>query len=182
MWRITIRTKYYSFCVATTVFPWCSRYPRRYIYNRKCNCDVIERITNCRLLNFVQLSFLKCAIRFLGHYITNNRTNDLDNYRQCHAMYEQASLGCALSKLRLLTVPRFTPLHSAHLWCPHISNSMQKLTLTYIDWMMVVLKVSWSSPTCSAVLCNLKHVQVVESVTRVMRPTLGQHGAFYLRC
>ena len=110
--------------------------------------------------------------KYLGHYITDDLSDDRDIYLQCRAIYAQAKT--LIRKFGMCSVPvktslfktYRTPMYTAHLWCHYRRSSMQKLNVAYNDGMKLLLKVPrWSSasqlffsvgvPTCPAVRHNL---------------------------
>ena len=110
----------------------------------------------------------------LGHYITDDLSDDRDIFRQCRAMYAQANTlirkfgMCSVHVKTTLFKAYCTPMYTAHLWRQYKKSSIQRLTVAYNDGMRLLLKVPrWSSasqlfvsvgvPNCSAVLRNLMY-------------------------
>ena len=113
-------------------------------------------------------------ITYLGHYITNDLTDDKDILRQRRKLYAQANMLCRKFNMCSLTVKTAlfraycTPLYTAHLWCRYKRGSIRSLTVAYNDCMRLLLGVPRSSsasamfvrvgvPTCSALLRNLMY-------------------------
>ena len=110
--------------------------------------------------------------KYLGHFITNDLSDDRDIFRQRRKLYAQANT--LIRKFNFCSVPvkislfkaYCTPLYTAHLWRRYKKGSLQKLTVAYNDCMRLLLKaprccsasqmfVDINVPTCPAVLRNL---------------------------
>ena len=84
--------------------------------------------------------------KYLGHYIADDLSDDLDIYRQCCAIYAQANT--LIHKFAMCSVPvetshfktYSTPMYTACLWRHYKKSIMQKLSVAY-DGMMLLLKV-----------------------------------------
>ena len=113
-------------------------------------------------------------IKYLGHIIANDLTDDGDIYRQRQKLYVQANMLCRKFSMcsELVKISLFkaycTPLYTAHLWCHYKQGSMRKLMVAYNDSMRLLLRIPRRSsasqmfvnagvPTCAAVLRNLMY-------------------------
>ena len=113
-------------------------------------------------------------IKYLGHIIANDLTDDRDIYRQRQKLYVQANMLCRKFSMCSVAVKislfkaYCTPMYTAHLWCHYKQSSIRKLTVAYNDSMRLLLRiprrssasqmfVSVGVPTCAAVLRNLMY-------------------------
>ena len=136
-------------------------------------------------------------VKYLGHFITADLSDDRDIRRQYCMMYAQANMlkrkfsMCSLSVKTTLFKAFCTPMYTAHLWRRYKKSSMQKLNVAYNDGMRLLLHMSrWSSasqmfvsvnvPTCPAVLRNLMYrcmCRLSEScngiITTLVNPTMS---------
>ena len=113
-------------------------------------------------------------LKYLGHIISEDLTDDSDIQRQCRKIYAQANM--LLRKFSLCSVnvkcalfrSYVTPLYTAHLWSNYKVKSMRKLRVAYNDAMRLLLRVPrWHSasqlftsvgvPTCEALLRQLMY-------------------------
>ncbi|XP_016534059.1 RNA-directed DNA polymerase from mobile element jockey-like [Poecilia formosa] len=92
------------------------------------------------------------AVKYLGHYITDDLTDDMDINRQRRLVYAQANM--LLRKFRMCSVPVkvalfkafCTPLYTAHLWRQYRQSTLQKLKVAYNDGMRLLLRMPrWTS-------------------------------------
>ncbi|XP_024116673.2 uncharacterized protein LOC112138347 [Oryzias melastigma] len=97
---------------------------------------------------------LACSdrIKYLGHIITEDMTDDADIYRQCRVLYGQANtlsrkFGFCTDRVKLTLFKAFcSPLYTAHLWVNYKTARMRKLQVAYNDALRVVLrKPRWTS-------------------------------------
>ena len=113
-------------------------------------------------------------IKYLGHIIANDLSDDGDIYRQRQKLYVQANMLCR--KFSMCSEPvkislfkaYCTPLYTAHLWCHYKQGSFRKIMVAYNDCMRLLLRIPRRSsasqmfvnagvPTCAAVLRNLMY-------------------------
>lgn len=110
--------------------------------------------------------------KYLGHYISDDLTDDKDIHRQRCKLYAQANIlmrkfhKCS-SDVKVSLFKAFcTPLYTAHLWSNYKASSMHKLSVAYNDAIRLLMRVPrWHSasqlcvnlgvPTCQALLRNL---------------------------
>lgn len=172
-------------------------------YNAKKSNIMIVRSREDRKLSFPEFSLSGIAlkvcdeVKYLGHYITDDLSDDRDIFRQRRMMYAQANMlirkfsMCSGSVKTTLFRAFCTPMYTAHLWRRYRKCSMQKLNVAYNDGMRLMLKVPrWSSasqmfvsagvPTCSAVLRNIMYrcmCRLTDSVNSIIltltNPTLS---------
>ena len=150
------------------------------IYNaKKSNIMIIRSKEDSKLsfpVFFLSGTALKVCdeVKYLGHYLTNDLSDDRDIYRQRRMLYAQANMivrkfsMCSASVKSTLFKAFCTPMYTAHLWRRYRKSSMQKLKVAYNDGMRLLLKVPRCNsasqmfvnigvPTCSAVLRNLMY-------------------------
>ena len=113
-------------------------------------------------------------VKYLGHYLTDDLSDDRDIQRQYRMMYAQANMlirkfSMCSSSVKITLFETFcTPMYTAHLWRRYKSRSMQKLKVAYNDGMRLLLKVPRRSSasqmfvnvgvsTCPAVLRNFMY-------------------------
>ena len=113
-------------------------------------------------------------VKYLGHIITNDLSDDKDIYRQCRKLYGQANMLCrkfstCSDSVKIALFRSFcTPLYTAHLWCKYRQSSLRRLTVAYNDGMRLLLRAPRSCsasqmfvkvgvPTCPALLRNLMY-------------------------
>ena len=113
-------------------------------------------------------------VKYLGHYLTNDLSDDRDIYKQRRMLYAQANVlvrkfsMCSAPVKATLFKTFCTPMYTAHLWRRFKKSSMQKLNVAYNDAMRLLLKVPRCSsasemfvsigvPTCPAVLRNIMY-------------------------
>lgn len=111
-------------------------------------------------------------IKYLGHAISDDWTDDTDLYRQHCKIYAQANMlirkfsMCSDSVKCSLFRTYITPLYTAQSWCNYKKKSLQRLKVAYNDAMRLLLHVPrWHSaselfvstrvPTCEALLRQL---------------------------
>ena len=113
-------------------------------------------------------------LKYLGHIISDDLSDDSDILRQCRKIYAQANMllrkfsMCSVNVKCALFRSYVTPLYTAHLWSYYKVKSMQKLRVAYNDAMRLLLHVPrWHSaselftsvgvPTCEALLRQLMY-------------------------
>ena len=160
----------------------CSQYGLEHdiIYNAKKSCIMIIRCREDRKSIFPVFHLSDVALgvsrelKYLGHIISEDLTDDSDIQRQCRKIYAQANM--LLRKFSLCSVnvkcalfrSYVTPLYTAHLWSNYKVKSMRKLRVAYNDAMRLLLRVPrWHSasqlftsvgvPTCEALLRQLMY-------------------------
>ena len=85
-------------------------------------------------------------IKYLGHIVTDQMTDDDDIYRQCRKLYAQANTiarkfsQCSTKVKVSLFKTYCTPLYTAHLWSSYKKSSLQRLQVAYNDAMRILLK------------------------------------------
>ena len=90
-------------------------------------------------------------IKYLGHIISNDLSDDKDIYRQRRKLYAQGNMLCR--KFSMCSVPVkislfksfCTPLYTAHLWSRYKQASIRQLTVAYNDCMRLLLRAPRSS-------------------------------------
>ena len=145
----------------------CSEYGVKYDvqYNAKKSVVMICRTKEDRDLNFPafylsgQLLCVCNKTKYLGHFITDQMSDDDDMYRQCRILYAQANMlarqfyMCSDHVKIGLFRTYCTPLYSAPLWAKFKKASMHKLQVAYNDCMRILLKKPrWCS--ASELFCN----------------------------
>lgn len=138
----------------------CSQYGSDYDiqYNAKKSNIMIVRSAGDRKSTFptFYLSDSPLAvceeIKYLGHVISDNWTDDKDIYRQRCKMYAQANMllrkfsMCSDSVKCSLFTTYITPLYTAQLWSCFKQTSMHRLKVAYNDAMRLLLRVPrWHS-------------------------------------
>ena len=149
-------------------------------YNSKKSNILIVRSGDDRQSKFPVFSLSGSAlnecreVKYLGHVITNDLSDDIDIYRQCRKLYGQANMLCRRFSMCSVSVKIAlfrsfcTPLYTAHLWCRYRQSSLRRLTVAYNDGMRLLLRaprscsashmfVSVGVPTCPALLRNLMY-------------------------
>ena len=113
-------------------------------------------------------------VKYLGHFICNDLSDDKDMYRQCRRLYAQANtlcrkfMSCSVPVKLTLFRTFCTPLYTAQLWCRYRQSSLRRLTVAYNDSMRLLLRIPRSCSashmfvntgisTCPAVLRNLMY-------------------------
>ena len=157
----------------------CSQYGSDFDikYNAKKSNIMIVRSKEDNKLSFPAFSLSGSAlktceeVKYLGHYLAHDMSDDRDIRRQYCMMYAQVNMlirkfsMCSSSVKTTLFKAFCTPMYTAHLWRCYKKSSMHKLNVAYNDGMRLLLKVpGWSSasqmfvnigvPTCPAVLRN----------------------------
>lgn len=85
-------------------------------------------------------------VKYLGHIITEQMTDDEDIYRQRRMLYVQANIllrkfgACADVVKMSLFRAYCTPLYTAHLWSNYGKTSLQRLKVAYNDAMRTLLR------------------------------------------
>ena len=112
--------------------------------------------------------------KYLGHYLSDDLSDDRDIHRQCSKLYAQANMlkrkfhMCSPEVKASLFRAYCTPLYTAHLWVRYKAKSMQRLNVAYNDALRLFMRVPrWHSasqlfvslglPTFKALLRNLMY-------------------------
>ena len=112
--------------------------------------------------------------KYLGHYLSDDLSDDRDIQRQCNKLYAQANMlkrrfhMCSSDVKASLFRAYCTPLYTAHLWDSYKAKSFQRLNVAYNDALRMLLRVPrWHSasqlfvslgiPTFKALLRNLMY-------------------------
>ena len=112
--------------------------------------------------------------KYLGHYISDDLSDDKDIHRQRCKLYAQANMlmrkfhKCSIDVKVSLFKAYCTPLYTAHLWSDYRARSLQKLKVAYNDALRLLVRVPrWHSasqlfvnlgvPTFQALLRNLMY-------------------------
>ena len=131
---------------------------------------------------------VRSEIKYLGHCISDDLTDDKDILRQRSKLYAQANTlvrkfhMCSTDVKVSLFNAFCTPMYTAHLWCNYRMSSMQKLKVAYNDAFRLLLRVPrWHSasqlfvkhrvPTCEALLRNLMYrftCRLVKSTNKII--------------
>ena len=160
----------------------CSQYGIDFniLYNPKKSSILIVRSREDAKAVFPQFTLsgnilLVCKeIKYLGHYITEDLSDDKDIHRQRCKLYGQANTlmrkfhKCSPEVKVSLFKAFCTPLYTAHLWYRYKASSMHKLKVAYNDALRLLMRVPrWNSasqlfvnlgvPTCHALLRNLMY-------------------------
>ena len=110
--------------------------------------------------------------KYLGHFLTDDLSDDRDIYRQCRKLYAQGNTlvrkfhMCSRNVKVILFRAYCTPLYTAHLWYKYKKASLTRLTVAYNDVMRMLLRIPRNSsasrmfadvktPACQAVIRNL---------------------------
>ena len=113
-------------------------------------------------------------VKYLGHIIADDMSDDLDMGRQCRQLYAQGNTlvrkfhMCTIEVKITLFKTYCTPLYTAHMWCKYKMYSLRKLTVAYNDAMRILFRIprylsatqmfaNMQVPTCQAVLRNLMY-------------------------
>ena len=114
------------------------------------------------------------VVKYLGHFCTDDLSDDKDIARQCRKLYAQSNTlvrqfhMCTPDVKVNLFRTYCTPLYTAHLWFNYFKYSMTKLTVAYNDAMRFLLQVprylsasqmfaDLHIPVCQAVCRNLMY-------------------------
>ena len=160
----------------------CSQYGTDFNikYNAKKRVILIVRSKDDKRAvfpNFVlsNVNLVVCnETKYLGHYISDDLSDDKDIHRQRCKLYAQANMlmrkfhKCSIDVKVSLFKAYCTPLYTAHLWSDYKARSLQKLKVAYNDALRLLLRVPrWHSasqlfvnlgvPTCQALLRNLMY-------------------------
>ena len=85
-------------------------------------------------------------VKYLGHFLTEDMTDDDDIRRQCCKMYAQANTlarrfhSCTDDVKISLFKAYCTPLYTAYLWINYKKASMKKLQVACNDALRILLK------------------------------------------
>ena len=160
----------------------CSQYGTDFNikYNAKKSSILIVRSKNDTRAVFPKFvlsgnELLVCKdIKYLGHYFSDDLSDDKDIHRQRCKLYAQANMlirkfsKCSVDVKVSLFKAFCTPLYTAHLWSNYRCKSMEKLKVAYNDALRLLVRVPrWHSasqlfvnlrvPTCQALLRNLMY-------------------------
>ncbi len=156
----------------------CSDYGIRYDvqYNTKKSVAMICRTKDHRDLNFPDLYLsgqvlnLCTTVKYLGHFINNETSDDDDMYRQRRKLYAQANMlvrkfyMCSDEVKINLFRAYCTSFYTAPLWFKFKKESLCKLQVAYNDCMRILLKKPrWCS--ASDLFCKAR----VQSFPALMR-------------
>ncbi len=111
-------------------------------------------------------------IKYLGHFLTDELSDDRDIYPQCCKLYAQANMlipkfSVCSSCVKCSFFRAFcSPMYTAYLWCNYRRSSMKRLKVAHNDAIRLLLQVPrWQSasqlfvssgvPTCEALLTRL---------------------------
>lgn len=101
--------------------------------------------------------------KYLGHFITEDLSDDEDIYRQCRMMYAQANTlvrrfgACTAEVKKTLFKAYCTALYTAHLWSNYKRVSIRKLNVAYNDCLRILLKKPrWESASQMLVSAGVK--------------------------
>lgn len=109
-------------------------------------------------------------VKYLGHLITDQLTDDDDINRQCRMLYVRANVlvrkfGCCTVGVKFtLFKANCSPLYTAHLWLKYKKASLQKLQVAFNDALRMLLKKPRS--TCASELFVSTRVDTLQSVLR----------------
>ena len=110
------------------------------------------------------------AIKYLGHFVSNDLSDDMDIKRQCRALYIQGNT--ILRKFHMCTnevkIKLFqsycTPMYTAQLWCNFMKKSMDKLLVAYNNILKLFLGLPRSESNSRT--CALTNTRSCQSVIR----------------
>jgi len=101
-------------------------------------------------------------VRYLGHIIRNDLSDDDDVQRQCCKLYAQANMLARKFHIRTEYVKTAlfraycTPLYTAHLWCSYSKGKMKKIQVAFNDAFRILLKLPrWTSTSQMFVTRNV---------------------------
>lgn len=109
-------------------------------------------------------------VKYLGHVITDQLTDDEDIYRQCRMLYVQANIlarkfgNCSVNVKLTLFKTFCSPLYTAHLWLNYKKASFQRLQVAYNDALRILLRrPRWTS---ASELCVSHGVNTLSALLR----------------
>ncbi len=121
-------------------------------YNASKSAILICRVKEDKCINFTvfklagkTLEYCK-KVRYLGHFIREEMTDDADTDRECRRMYAQGKtlarkFGVCTENVKVCLFKAIcTPLYTAHLWSQYKKSSIQKLQVAYNDAMRLLFK------------------------------------------
>ena len=160
----------------------CSQYGEQFdiTYNAEKSNIMIVRSKDDRRSVFPQFFLSNKTIdtcneaKYLGHYISDDLSDDKDIQRQCSKLYAQANMlkrrfhMCSSDVKASLFRAYCTPLYTAHLWGRYRAKSLHRLNVAYNDALRLLMRVPrWHSasqlfvslglPTFKALLRNLMY-------------------------
>ena len=136
----------------------------------KCalDLDIIFNETKCKVMVFKTAMFRKCinpifylgqhdlkeciSYKYLGHFITENRSDDCDIARQCRSIYAKGNSlirkfhSCSDEVKVTLFKAHCSSLYSSYLWSRYTQSAFRKLTVAYHG----VLKKFLNFPRCTS--------------------------------
>lgn len=86
-------------------------------------------------------------VKYLGHYISNDLTDDRDIHRQLCKLYAQSNMlvskfnMCSADVKVTLSKSFLSPMYTAQLWRSYKKSSLQKLIVAYNDSMRLLLRI-----------------------------------------
>lgn len=81
------------------------------------------------------------VVKYLGHYISDYLSDDVDIYRQCHLVYAQDNMlshkfGMGTAPVKVGLFKAFcTPMYTPYLYKTYREGNIQKLIVAYNDGM-----------------------------------------------
>ena len=115
--------------------------------------DIVFNKSKCKVMIFKSSVFRNCinptfylddhdlaecvSYKYLGHYICNNRNDDVDISRQCRSIYAKGNVlirkfyKCSDEAKITLFKAHCTSMYSSHLWSRYTQSSLRKLTVAY---------------------------------------------------
>ena len=110
------------------------------------------------------------STRYLGHYISNDLSDDADIARQCRQLYLQANIlirkfhMCSYDVKLTLFRAYCAPMYTSHLWWKYKKSSINCLYVTYHNTFKKLLGMSKFEST--SLLCTAFNVQCCQAVIR----------------
>ncbi len=159
----------------------CSEYGINHdiLYNARKSMVMLCRTKEDRDLTFPnfylagQMLNICTKTKYLGHFITDQLTDDEDINRQCRVLYAQANMlrrkfnTCSDHVKICLFRAYCTPLYTAPLWCKYKKASIHKLEVAYNDCMRILLKQPrWCS--ASELFCKVRVSSFQALLTHLM--------------
>ena len=107
-------------------------------------------------------------VKYLGHVITDQLTDDEDIFRQCRMLYVRANVlarkfgWCTVGVKLTLFKAYCSPMYTAHLWSKYKKASLQRLQVAYNDALRILLKrPRWTSASELFVSSGVNTLQAV---------------------
>ena len=109
-------------------------------------------------------------IKYLGHYIVNDLSDNTDIDRQCRQLYIQGN--SLMRKFHMCTWPvkltlfrsYCSPMYTSQLWWNYSKQSINKLYVSYHNIFKMLLGVSKFERT--SMLCTVLNVQCCQSINK----------------